>query len=191
MRRLDLVVGPNGAGKTTFVHRTLALALPPSARFVNADDIARRNWPADPQGHAYDAARIAAETRANLIIAGESFIAETVFSHPSKLELVTEAHAAGYVVVVHVLLVPEQLTVPRVRLRVQAGGHAVPEHKVIERYRRLWPLVAGAIARADEATVYDNAGAAPRAVARFAGGLAVGEVAWPDWTPDPLPALWP
>jgi predicted ABC-type ATPase len=190
VRRLDLVVGPNGAGKTTFVQRRLAPALPPIVRFVNADEIARRRWPDDAQPHGYDAARLAAQARAELIRSGESFIAETVFSHPSKLELVEQARAAGYLVLLHVLLVPEQLVVPRVRLRVRQGGHGVPEHKVLERYRRLWPLVAQAMTRSDQAWVYDNAGDEPVVVAELAGGVPVGRLAWPDWTPQPLPSIW-
>ncbi len=62
-----------------------------------------------------------------LIELGRSFIAETVFSHPSKLELIDTAHAAGYTVVVHVVLIPEELAVQRVSHRVSAGGHDVPE----------------------------------------------------------------
>ena len=127
MKRLDLVVGPNGAGKSTFVELTLAPLLPGSV-FVNADEIAKQRWPDDPASHAYEAARVAAETRAKLIELGRSFIAETVFSHPSKLELIDAAHAAGYTVVLHVVLIPEDLAVERVRHRVQcrwtrrAGG---------------------------------------------------------------------
>jgi hypothetical protein len=33
--------------------------------FVNADEIAKQRWPGDPLSHAYDAARVASETRAN------------------------------------------------------------------------------------------------------------------------------
>jgi predicted ABC-type ATPase len=190
MNRLDLVVGPNGAGKSTFVELTLASLLPRSV-FVNADEIARQRWPDDPVGHAYDAARVAAETRAMLIELRRSFIAETVFSHPSKLELIDAAHAADYTVVLHVLLIPEQLAVQRVRHRVSAGGHDVPEDKIRGRYQRLWPLVAAAIVRSDSATVYDNSGLkGPRIVAQFSGGFAVGLSAWPDWTPKELSTRW-
>lgn len=190
MKRLDLVVGSNGAGKSTFVELTLTPLLPRSV-FVNADEIAKQRWPADPLGHAYEAARIAAATRAALIQQGRSFIAETVFSHPSKLELIDTAHDAGYVVVLHVLLIPEELAVHRVRYRVAAGGHDVPEDKIRERYRRLWPLVASAIVRADSATVYDNSGHnGPRIVAQMSGGLGIAAPAWPIWTPPPLPIRW-
>ena len=155
MNRLDLVAGPNGAGKSTFVERQLAKLLPGSV-FVNADEIAKQRWPDDPSAHAYEAAIVAGQTRAKLIELGRPFIAETVFSHPSKLDLVDAAHGAGYTVVLHVLLIPEELAVQRVAYRVQAGGHPVAESKIRERYHRLWTLVADAIRRCDQATVYDN-----------------------------------
>ena len=130
---------------------------------------------------------MAAETRSQLIELGRSFIAETVFSHPSKLELIDEAHEAGYTVVLHVLLIPETLAVERVRHRVAAGGHHVPPDKIRQRYRRLWPLVATAITRCDSATVYDNSSLkGPGIVAQFAGGYAIGAPAWPTWTPGPM-----
>jgi predicted ABC-type ATPase len=186
MKRLDLVVGPNGAGKSTFVELTLAPLLPSSA-FVNADEIAKQRWPEDPASHSYDAARVAAATRMKLIELGASFIAETVFSHPSKLELVDAAHAADYTVVLHVLLIPEELAVERVRHRVSAGGHDVPENKIRERYRRLWALVAAAIVRCHSTTVYDSSGLkGPRIVAQLNDGFSIGSPNWPAWTPDVL-----
>ena len=101
---------------------TLAPLLPGSV-FVNADEIARQRWPDDPASHAYDAAQVAADTRSKLIELRRPFIAETVFSHVSKLDLIGAARAADYTVIVHVLLVPEDLAVERVKHRVRAGGH--------------------------------------------------------------------
>jgi predicted ABC-type ATPase len=191
VNRLDLVVGSNGAGKSTFIELTLAPLLPGSA-VVNADEIARHRWPEAPAEHSYDAARIAAQTRAQLITLGESFIAETVFSHPSKLDLIDTAQAAGYTVILHAVLIPENLAVQRVQHRVAAGGHDVPEHKVRERYQRLWGLVAVAAERADAATFYDNSSSrGPRIVARISGGFIVGSPARPSWTPTALTAQWP
>jgi predicted ABC-type ATPase len=186
MKRLDLVVGPNGAGKSTFVEFTLAPLLPGTA-FVNADEIAKQRWPEDPASHSYEAARVAAATRAKLIELSASFIAETVFSHPSKLELIDAARGADYTIVLHVLLIPEELAVERVRRRVSAGGHSVPEDKIRERYQRLWRLLATAIIRCDSATVYDNSGLdGPRIVAQMNDGFSVGSPTWPAWTPDVL-----
>jgi predicted ABC-type ATPase len=120
-----------------------------TASFVKADEIATQRRPEDPRAHAYDAALVAADTRTRLIELGRSFIAETVFSHASKLELIDTARTANYAVVLHVLLIPEKLAVQRVRHRVSAGGHDVPEDKIRQRYQRLWPLVAAAITRSD------------------------------------------
>ena len=191
MNRLDLVVGPNGAGKSTFVELTLAPLLRGSV-FVNADEIARQRWPEDAESHAYDAAKIAAETRSTLVERRLSFIAETVFSHPSKLDLIARAQAAGYTVTLHVLLVPERESVQRVAHRVLAGGHDVPEEKIRSRYARLWPLVADAIARADLAHVFDNSRFdGPDELAMFAGGVPVGACRWPDRAPASLTDRWP
>ncbi len=191
MNRLDLVVGPNGAGKSTFVEFTLAPLLPKSA-FVDADEIARQRWPADPAAHAYQAAQIAADTRNRLIELRRAFIAETVFSHPSKLELIDSAHAASYTVILHVLLIPEELAVQRVKHRVKAGGHDVPEDKIRQRCQRIWPLVVTAITRCDSATVFDNsARKGPRIVAQMSGGQLVGAPTWPAWTPHVLTSRWP
>jgi predicted ABC-type ATPase len=188
VNRLDLVAGPNGAGKSTFIELTLAPLLKGSA-FVNADLIAKARWPDDSSAHAYDAAIIAAQTREKLIELGRPFIAETVFSHPSKLELI---NTAGYTVILHLLLIPEELAVARVAYRVRAGGHPVAENKIRQRYHRLWRLVAQAISRCDQATVYDNSATeGPRIVAQLTDGFLVGSADWPDWTPAPLSSRWP
>jgi len=190
--RLDLVVGSNGAGKTTFVRKILLRSLPVGTAFVNADEIARQRWPDDPEGKSYEAAQVAAATRQALIAAKRPFVAETVFSHPSKLDLIDDAHTAGYTVALHVVLVPEDLTVLRVEHRVAAGGHSVPEDKVRQRYQRLWMLVRQAMEACDTSTVYDNsAHRGPRIVAQLACGIPVGAVSWPTWTPAELSARWP
>jgi predicted ABC-type ATPase len=186
LRQLHLTAGPNGSGKTTFVTKFLSPELP-GHPFVNADEIAKARWPDSPAEHAYEAAEVAAKTRERLIGAGRSFIAETVFSHPSKLDLIRRAQEASYQVVLHVMLVPEELAVRRVEYRVRDGGHDVREYKIRERYQRLWPLVSEAIAIADRAVMYDNSKVGgPVKVAEFFVGQPIGTVGWPEWTPEPL-----
>ncbi len=183
---LHLVVGPNGAGKTTFYEEILR----PTTRlpFINADLIARQRWPDDASAHAYEAAREAAELRRRAIEDRRSFITETVFSHPSKLDLLRAAGAAGYRRYLHVILIPEELAVRRVRVRVETGGHEVPEDKIRGRFRRLWQFVRLAIALVDDAEVRDNSRAKTpfRSVARYHGGELVGSADWPPWTPPEL-----
>ncbi len=185
---LHLLAGPNGAGKTTFYEHVLGPAthLP----FINADLIAHERWPGDEERHGHDASALAEAARRDAITAGRSFISETVFSHPSKLTLIGEAQAAGFLVSLHVILVPEALTVERVRLRAAQGGHSVPEDTVRARYRRLWTLLAQALVLADQATVYDNTQATRpfRRVAAFELGEALIAADWPAWSPLRLPS---
>lgn len=186
---LHLLVGPNGSGKSSLFE----LVIEPTThlQFVNADRIAAEKWPTDTAAAAYDAAKIAAKRRSQLINDEASFATETVFSHESKLELVREAIEAGYLVTLHVLLVPVEIAVARVENRVENGGHPVPEEKVRERYERLWPLVGAAIALVTKAIVYDNslASAPFRVVATSEGGqFLTSSPNWPSWTPQELRA---
>jgi predicted ABC-type ATPase len=170
---LSLIAGPNGSGTSTFVERILSpyINLP----FVNADLIA-----AEPS---------------RLIAGRQSFMAETAFSHPSTLEQIEAARAAGYIVVLHVIVVAQDLAVARVRERVTLGGHGVPEAKIRSRFERLWGHAAQAIARVDDATVYDNTTATHpyRIMARYHAGYRVGPATWPDWAPRQLVSAgrWP
>ncbi|GAB3803793.1 zeta toxin family protein [Humibacter antri] len=150
---LHLVAGP-GAGKSTYVARRLrpVTRLP----FVNADIIAAERWSQAPGEQAYEASRAAAVERAQLLTAGASFITETVFSHPSKPDLVDEAIARGYLVHLHVVLVPIDVAVSRVVERVRDGGHEVPEQKIRERYARRWDLIVRARSTADRMDFFDN-----------------------------------
>ena len=187
-RTLILVAGPNGAGKTLFAGRFAAES---RLEFVNADLIAAESWPGEEESHGYEAAAVAAERRFELIAAGQSFVAETVFSHPSKIDFVRAALDAGYTVGMHAVMVPEDLAVSRVRSRVLSGGHSVPEEKIRGRYQRLWGLVAEAAGMCDEASFYDNTSARKpfRLVAELDRGALVGNPAWPDWVPPELAAL--
>jgi predicted ABC-type ATPase len=179
---LHLVVGPNGSGKTTFFERVLS----PVTRlpFVNADVLARQHWPGDEEAHGHQAAALAEQLRRQAMARGISFIAETVFSHPSKLGLVRDARAAGYMVQLHAILVPLALTQARVRLRAEQGGHSVPERKVRERYERLWPQVGEAIGLVQTARVYDNSSARRpfRVAATYEHGRPIGTTSWPAWS---------
>jgi predicted ABC-type ATPase len=186
---LHLLAGPNGSGKTTFYERVLYPVT--NLGFVNADFIATANWPGEEAVHAYEASMLAAEQRSRLIAERVSFGTETVFSHPSKLELLQTACDAGYLVTLHVIAVPVELAVARVVERVGQGGHTVPEVKVRDRFDRLWGLIHQALHLADEAHVYDNSKAATpyREIARYRDGALVGFADWPSWVPSALRVL--
>ena len=97
----------------------------------------------------------------------------------------TAARAEGYYVALHVILVPEELSVSRVAHRVLAGGHDVPEEKIRARYHRIWPLVIRAAEMADSANFWDNASFdGPHKVASLIAGMVVGRPGWPGWTAE-------
>jgi len=184
--RLDLIVGPNGAGKTTLFERIIAPARP-GLPFVNADRIAADRFPGDEIQQSYAAARIAANTREALIAARLDFCTETVFSHTSKVELVATARAAGYDVVMHVVMIPLVLSGHRVNAGVAGGGHDVPADKLTARYERLWPHIVVVAPSCHRTVFYDNAvDSGPVEVASYRYGLSDYPPRWPRWTPASL-----
>lgn len=152
---LWILVGPNGAGKTTYYERYIKPRL--SLPFVNADLIARAEWPENTAEHAYEASKLAADTRTALMDKQRSFVTETVFSHPSKLELLQDARDRGYIIWLTCIYVDDaNLSVARVKQRVIEGGHEVPEDKIRQRYDRMIGNVQQAITIADRVSLIDN-----------------------------------
>jgi len=183
---LFILAGPNGAGKTTFFERILA---PTGLDFINADRIAALRWPGAGIAHGYEAAEEAARLRDRYLAERRSFITETVFSHPSKVELVRRVAALGYRVHMRVLIVPVDLSIARVEQRAAEGGHDVPRSKILERHARLWTLVNDATGIAYETRVYDSSGQRGRPfieVARYRLGVVDGRPEWPGWAPHEL-----
>lgn len=181
---LYVLAGPNGAGKTTFYEKMLAAT---GLDFINADQIASLRWPGDEVARAYDAAAEAAAVRERYLTDRRSFITESVFSHPFKVNLVTRAVEAGYRAHLRVLIVPVNLSVARVAQRVVEGGHDVPETKIRQRHERLWTYVVDAMDAGYEARVYDSSGQRGQdfvEVARYQYGTVLGDTRWPAWAPS-------
>ena len=178
-----LLAGPNGAGKSTLYQTRVAPSF--AGPFINADLIQRDELRDASMQASYRAAAIASERRSKLLDARKSFATETVFSHPSKLNIIADAKARGYIVIVmHVGVDDPDLSVARVRGRTEEGGHDVPEEKIRARYDRGQPLIRQAVLRADRGMVFDNSklNEPPRLVLAFASGrLAQAEPVLPDW----------
>jgi predicted ABC-type ATPase len=89
------MVDVNDAGKIMFSDCQLKAYLEwrfAELPFVNADEIQRtRGLTTDPQD-AYQAARMAAKRRAELLKQQGGFVAEIVFSHPSEIGLTGVSH---------------------------------------------------------------------------------------------------
>jgi predicted ABC-type ATPase len=166
-----LLAGPNGAGKSTVYELQIAPSL--KAPFINADLIQRDELRDPSPRAAYRATQIAAARRDEHLAAKRSFATETVFSHPSKLDLVRQAKARGFaVILIHVGVDTADLAVARVNSRVEEGGHAVPERKIRERYDRNGPLIRQAMLISDRGHVFDNSrlNQSPKLVLGFTAG---------------------
>ena len=180
---MALLAGPNGAGKSTLYQTRVAPSL--KGPFINADLI-QRDELGDPSPEAaYRASQIAAVRRDEYLARKKSFATETVFSHPSKLELVRQAKAQGFaVILLHVGVATAELAVERVRSRVQEGGHAVPEQKTRNRYDRSGPLIREAMLLCDQGHVFDNSrlNTPPeRIIGSTAGRVSFVKPVLPNW----------
>jgi predicted ABC-type ATPase len=125
---------------------------------------------------------------------GELFV-ETVMSHPSKVQLLEEARAAGFKVAVYFVATQSvDLNVRRVQQRVALGGHNVPNDKIRERYPRTLALLPAAIALADEVVLFDNSFGKPAVIRPFfrrSGARVTLQPPVPNWARPAIKAWLP
>ncbi len=139
--------GPNGSGKSTVTRSIKQVGV-----YINADDIKKEHNLTD-----LEAAKQAEALRRALLKKGADFSFETVLSTERNLLLLREAKEQGYEVqCVYVLTCDENINVARVRARVAAGGHDVPEEKIRARYHKALALLPKLIQVCDKMLVYDN-----------------------------------
>jgi len=145
------LAGPNGAGKTTFYYAHLQ---PAGLRLVNTDLLAR-----ELNIGSYEAARVAASIRHDLVSQRESFVFETVFSDPvgDKLIFLKETVQAGYTsVLCFIGMSGPEISEERVAMRVSQGGHDVPSEKLYARYPRILSNLQIALHELPHVRVFDN-----------------------------------
>lgn len=178
-----LLAGPNGAGKSTLYEMAIAPRI--KAPFINADLIQRHELKDPSMPAAYEAAAMAQARRRQALEQRMSFVSESTFSHPSKLELIDEARRSGFrIVIYHVNVRRPDLSVARVAARVEEGGHDVPERKIRERFDRNQPLIREAVLEADHANVFDNSrlNRSPQRLLSFTRGrLVFAAAVLPAW----------
>ena len=155
-----LLAGPNGAGKSTLYRALVSNGdIDKTLEFINADLYEQRHLQhiADLQKRSEAARHWADDRREALLTAKTSCVSETVFSHESKLALITRAQAIGFQVVLHVVSVSDPQRLPeRVMQRVREGGHNVPAQRILDRYPRTMANLKIAVRLADLAFIYDS-----------------------------------
>ena len=155
-----LLAGPNGAGKSTLFRALVRDGIiGADLTFVNADLHERDHLQhiADPEQRSSAARHWADAQRAAKLLAKESFASETVFSHESKLALIEEAIAHGYVVALYIVALDDpQRLLARVQRRVSEGGHDVPADRILARYPRTLENLSKAVRIATVAYLYES-----------------------------------
>ncbi|MBQ0086483.1 MAG: zeta toxin family protein [Bacteroidales bacterium] len=134
MARMYIISGCNGAGKTTATYTMLPDMLNVD-EYVNADEIAERLSPENPEKEALRASRLMMDRVKELIDKNEDFGIETTLATRSFAKTIVEAQRKGYmVIVVFFWLRSPELAIKRVAMRVAAGGHDIERETIVRRY---------------------------------------------------------
>lgn len=134
MPRLYILAGCNGAGKTTASYTFLPEILD-CREFVNSDEFAKSLSPFDPSVASVSASRFMLRRISYLLDRGTDFSVETTLATRSLVSIINEARAKSYVITILYLWVQSpEIAIQRVRDRVAAGGHNIPEDVLRRRY---------------------------------------------------------
>ena len=134
MPRLYIISGCNGAGKTTASYSLLPEMLD-CKEFVNSDEFAKGLSPFDPSKASIQASRMMLMKIRYLLKKQQDFAIETTLATRTLLKIAKQAQVAGYTVtLLYFWLNSPDLAIERVRARVEAGGHDIPEETIRRRY---------------------------------------------------------
>lgn len=134
MARLYIISGCNGAGKTTASYSLLPEMLD-CREFVNSDEFAKGLSPFKPENASIQASRYMLMKIRYLLKKQKDFAVETTLATRTLLKTARMAQDMGYsVTLLYFWLNSPELAIERVRARVEAGGHNIPEETIIRRY---------------------------------------------------------
>lgn len=134
MKKLYIISGCNGAGKTTASYTILPEILE-CDEFVNADEIAKGLSPFNPESTSIQAGRLMLLRIKSLLNKGENFAFETTLATKSYAKFIEQAKQLDYKVsLLFFWLNSQELAVKRVQIRVEEGGHNIPEDVIRRRY---------------------------------------------------------
>jgi predicted ABC-type ATPase len=138
MQELIMIAGPNGAGKTSFANAYLPAAAE-GLIYVNADEIAREiahlNLP--PGALDIRAGRMMLERIDVAVAERKELMLETTLASLTYAKKIPIWQQAGYsVALIYLRLANVGQSIERVRRRVEAGGHAIPEDVIRKRFEK-------------------------------------------------------
>ena len=129
-----ILAGCNGSGKTTASYNSLP-GIFDCSEFVNSDEFAKSLAPFNPESVPVQASRYMLLKTKFLFERRMDFSIETTLATRSLVKMVKAARAQGYFVTVfYMWLSSPEIAIARIRARVDAGGHYIPEETVKRRY---------------------------------------------------------
>jgi predicted ABC-type ATPase len=129
-----IIAGPNGAGKTTFADQYFS-AEERDFEFVNADEIARGLQARDIPRSDLLAGRTMLRRIDELVQADANFAVETTLATLTYAQKIPAWRARGYLVsLAYLRLGSVDDSLARVRKRVAAGGHGIPDDTIYRRF---------------------------------------------------------
>lgn len=133
-KKLYILAGANGSGKSTISRVLLPTE---SLVYVNPDDIARELNPSDPTAAKVEAGKATLRRIDEYFAAGTSFAIESTLSGNVYLKVLARAKELGYMtVILYTFIDNPEACIARIAVRVQAGGHYVPDEDVRRRFYR-------------------------------------------------------
>ncbi len=166
---LWIVAGPNGSGKSTLYTTANIEGFGRSIWIINPDLLA--------QQISFVERRELSEANLESVIRIEKWLwasiaayktvgVETVLSTAKYRPLVVDAKKKGFEIgLIFVILDDVEKNIERVRLRVEKGGHDVPEDRIRSRYKRSLRQLPWFLEHADKALLYENSAEQPSLMA--------------------------
>lgn len=169
-----IVAGPNGSGKSSLYGNTDIEAFDQSVWIINPDLLTKRIQQVEklPLNESNLQAVVRIETWLEASIRAHQTVGvETVLSTDKYRRMVLLAKERDFAIrLLFVMLSSPELNVQRVRLRVEKGGHDVPETSIRKRWFRSLAQLPWFLEQADQAAIFDNSGAVPRLIGRKQDG---------------------
>ena len=129
-----IISGCNGSGKTTASY-TLLPEMLECNQFVNSDEFAKSLSPFNPSEASVSASRYMLQKIYYLLGNHMDFCVETTLATRSLMGIINDAKSRGYTVdILYFWLKSPEMAIARVKSRVEAGGHNIPENVVRRRY---------------------------------------------------------